>query len=227
MAWLMATSAFAATTSSDLTKSFQMKFPEIQIDEVNKTPIPGIYELSFGREVVYTTPDGRYILLGMVDRKEGKDLTAIRKSELNHINFADLPLQNAIKDVRGDGKRVLAIFSDPDCPYCQGLEKELKDLTNVTIYTFEIPIVQSHPGAKTKAVGIWCSDDQVNAWGQALSNPSAKIDYEDIDCPNPIDENLALAQKLKISGTPTLIAKDGRVFPGIMSKIEIEKWLGK
>ena len=221
---LMSHSAIALTNQDNLLKKLQVKFPANHIDKVLETPIPGIYEIDSGREVAYTTKDGRFIFLGLIDAKEGKDLTAIRKAELSKVDFGELPLANAIRDIRGNGKRTLAIFSDPDCPYCQKLESEMIGLTDITIYTFQMPIAQLHPGAKRKAISIWCADDQVNAWGDAVGKGANVVDRE---CQNPIDENLALAAKLSINGTPTLIAPDGRVSSGVMTAKQIEDWLAK
>ena len=221
---LISHTAIASTSQDALVKSLQAKFPGNHIDKVLPTPIPGIYEVDSGREVAYTTKEGRYIFLGLIDTREGRDLTAMRKAELNRIDFSILPLANAIKDVRGNGRRTLVIFSDPDCPYCARLESEMIALTDITIYTFEMPIVQLHPDAKRKAIGIWCDDDQAKAWSETVGKGT---NVEDRECPNPIDENLALAAKLSITGTPTLISPDGRISSGAMTAKQIEDWLGK
>jgi thiol:disulfide interchange protein DsbC len=129
-----------------------------------------------------------------------------------------------MKEVRGNGSRVLAIFSDPDCPYCQKLETDLRALTNVTIYTFLMPLVSLHPAAHSKAVSVWCAKDRTAAWHATMwrgeSVPQA-------DCPHPVDRNVALGERLGINGTPTLIAADGRMLPGAASKEQIEAWLAR
>jgi hypothetical protein len=127
-----------------------------------------------------------------------------------------------MKEVRGNGARVLAIFSDPDCPYCQKLETDLRALTNVTIYTFLMPLVSLHPAAHSKAVSVWCAKDRTAAWHATMWRGEA---VPQADCPHPVDRNVALGERLGINGTPTLIASDGRMLPGAASKEQIEAWL--
>jgi len=120
--------------------------------------------------------------------------------------------------------RTVAIFSDPDCPYCRRLEAEMKSLTDITIYTFLMPIASLHPDARSKAITVWCSKDRVAAW-HALMWRDEKISAK--ECPHPVDRNVALGDRLGISGTPTLVAADGRVLPGAASNAQIEAWLAR
>ncbi len=139
-------------------------------------------------------------------------------------DFSALPLADALKDVRGNGARTLAIFSDPDCPYCLKLETEIKSLTDVTIYTFLMPIASLHPGARSKAIAVWCSRDRVAAWRALMLRDETSPAGE---CPHPVDRNIALGERLGISGTPTLVAGDGRILPGAASRAQIEAWLAR
>ncbi len=176
-----------------------------------------------GANLAYVDESGQYFLFGhLYDMKSQRDLTAERKDTWRAIDFDTLPLSDAMKDVRGNGARVLAIFSDPDCPYCQKLESDIRSLTNVTIYTFLMPLVSLHPAAHSKAVSVWCATDRTAAWHAMMwrgeSVPQA-------DCPHPVDRNVALGERLGINGTPTLISVDGRMLPGAASKEQIEAWL--
>jgi thiol:disulfide interchange protein DsbC len=173
--------------------------------------------------VAFTDESGRYFIFGhLFDMKERVDLTAQRKVEIKKTEFPSQFLNNAIKSVKGDGSRVVAIFSDPDCPYCQKLEGELARLDNVTIYTFLYPIAQLHPEAKTKAIAIWCSPNQQQAWTQTVLTGSApKL----VACNNPVNDNLVLGSRLGVVGTPTLIALDGRVLPGAAPAEKLDQWL--
>lgn len=219
--FLMVVNAAYAATEQDLLSLLKKKYPNTTFDLVVPSPVQGIYEVTMGRNVAYTTLDGKYMFFGLMDAEAGKDLTAVRKAELNKISFSLLPLSNAIKDVRGNGKNVFAVFSDPDCSYCRRLENELMQLKDVTIYTFPFPLA-IHKGAEQKAVNVWCSKDQARNWNIALTQgkipPSA-------DCPNPIAQNIALAKKLGINGTPTMISSDGRILQGALSAVEITAWL--
>ena len=224
---LAATAATAApdtsVAASAMGSRLQALYPSTRFGAVNPTPWPGVFEVFMGTNLAYVDQSGQYFLFGhLYDMKAQRDLTAERKDLLARVDFDALPLLDAMKEVRGNGARVLAIFSDPDCPYCQKLETDLRSLTNVTIYTFLMPLVSLHPAARTKAVSVWCAKDRTAAWHAAMwrgeSIPQA-------DCPHPVDRNVALGERLGINGTPTLIAADGRMLPGAASKDQIEAWL--
>lgn len=221
LTFILAGNTTYASTEQDLLSLLKKKYPNTTIDQVLPSPVQGIYEVNMGRNIAYTTLDGKYMFFGLMDVEAGRDLTAVRKAELNKISFSLLPLPNAIKDVRGNGKAVLAVFSDPDCPYCRKLEIELMQLKDVTIYTFPFPLA-SHKGADQKAINVWCSKDQARNWNIALTMGKFPANA---DCPNPIAQNIALAKKLGINGTPTMISSDGRILQGAVSAPEITAWL--
>lgn len=227
LALLAAVPAFSAPDQDDALKEvaarFRQMYPKTKITSVNRSAVAGLYEVVMGETVAYTDETGRYFLIGhLFDMREQRDLTASRKEEAQRIEFPKSALGNAIKTVRGDGSRVLAIFSDIDCPYCKKLEAELAKLNNATIYTFMFPLEGLHPGAKEKSVAIWCASDRAKAWADAVSGVTPKA----ADCANPIEANIALGRSLGISGTPTLISLDGRVAPGAMPIERLEAWLG-
>lgn len=221
---LFITNAYAVTepTAAEIVTKLKEIYPSTQIDAVRPTPISGIYEVMMGKNIGYTNSDGRYFLFGhMFDMQTQHDLTQAQLDQLNAVNFSELPLKDAVKTVHGKGERIVAVFSDPDCPYCKKLEGELVALKNVTIYTFLMPLEGLHPQAVAKAKAIWCSN-----------NPSATMhDYmvENIppngktDCSNPIERNIQLGQKLNINGTPTLLFTSGHVMPGAASIAQIEE----
>ncbi len=226
---LAATAAAAAAAPDTSTSTIEMAgrlqalYPSTRFGAVNPTPWSGVFEVVMGTNLAYVDQSGQYFLFGhLYDMKAQRDMTAERKDLLARIDFDTLPLADAMKEVRGNGSRVLAIFSDPDCPYCQQLETDLRSLTNVTIYTFLMPLVSLHPAAHSKAISVWCAKDRIAAWHATMwrGEPIA-----DADCPHPVDRNVALGEQLGINGTPTLIAADGRMLPGAASKDQIEAWL--
>ena len=147
---------------------------------------------------------------------------------MTRIDFASLPFADALKEVRGTGARAFAIFSDPDCPYCRRLEVELKGMTDVTIHTFLMPIASLHPQARAKAIAIWCAQDPIAAWHSFMWNEKApSLLKAGQDCQHPVDRNVTLGERLGISGTPTLVAADGRVMAGAAGLAQIEAWLGR
>ncbi len=164
----------------------------------------------------------------MFDMANQKDLTATVKEELNSIDFSTLPLQQAIKIVRGKGGskngREFALFTDPDCPYCQRLEETLAGMTNYTVYVFLFPIASLHPQAAAKAESVWCSKDKAKAWHDLMlsgKKPETKT------CKNPIEANIKLASQLGISGTPTMVHKSGKKLSGAVPRATLENWLGE
>lgn len=193
-----------------------------EIKSVSASVIPGLYEVVINNSLVYTDAQARYMIQGeMVDLKSGANLTEIRQNELNRIRWSDLPLQNAIKMVKGNGSRKLAVFADPNCGYCKRLEKTLADMDNITVYTFLIPILS--PDSTVKSKQIWCSSDAATAWSGWMINgtaPSGKT-----DCANPLDKNLALSKSMNVSGTPAIFFIDGSRIPGAASRDVLEKKL--
>ncbi len=202
---------------------FQAMYPQTSIDEVRASQISGIYEVVMGKNIAYTDDSGRYFLFGhLFDMQEQVDVTAKRQSIAKLVPFPIQHLDNAIKHVQGDGSRRIAVFSDPDCPYCKQLEAELRQLDNVTIYTFMYPLVSLHPLAKARAIAVWCAPNRPKAWRDVMLTNKIPALYA---CPNPIDDNIALGGRLGLAGTPTMIAADGRTLVGMASAERIELWL--
>jgi thiol:disulfide interchange protein DsbC len=191
-----------------------------KIKSVSLSPIPGIYEVLVGNDVLYTDANSKYLIQGeIIEIATGKNITEQKQADLNRIKWSELNPANALKVVRGNGSRQLAIFSDPNCGYCKRLEKSLQQLDNVTIYTYLIPILS--PDSAQKSKQIWCSADQQKTYIDWMINgvtPSGKS-----DCPNPLDKNMAFAKTYGITGTPTIFFIDGSRFPGAVQITDIEK----
>ncbi|MBL1352683.1 MAG: DsbC family protein [Zetaproteobacteria bacterium] len=197
--------------------------PSLPIDAIRPAPIDGLYELKVGGQIFYSDRTGKHLIASghIFETKTRKDLTAARLEAINTVDWSSLPLKNAI--VSGDPKGLpVAIFTDPNCPYCKKLERELKDAKGIKVYTFLFPLSRIHPTARAHAESIWCAKNQHEALldlmlkGQTLAKGT---------CKTPIDENTALAQKLGISGTPTMISADGRKFAGVKSAADLKTWL--
>jgi thiol:disulfide interchange protein DsbC len=215
-----------ADVSAKLRATLKERIPELHIEAIHPGPMPGLYELNAGTELLYINEAGTLIFAGrVIDTKSRQDLSAERWNALNAVSFDSLPLNLAIKTVRGDGSRKLAIFADPLCPYCQTLEREMQGVTNVTIYTFLYPIESLHPGASVKSVEIWCSKDRSSAWSKWMVE---KVNPGDIQCKGtPVDELQKVGEKLHIDSTPTLFTVDGRRTRGAIKHNEIERLLAQ
>jgi thiol:disulfide interchange protein DsbC len=206
-----------------LRKAIQPHFADSKIESVKKTPYLGLYEVVVGDEVFYTDDKADYFFFGhVIDTKTRTSMTNERIQEIKaarRVSIDSLPLQSAIKVVKGDGKRRVAIFTDPNCPYCKQLEKELINVTNVTIYTLLYPVLK---GSMELSKKIWCSDNQIKAWDDFMLRgvaPSSK------DCETPLDALVKSGHENKVSGTPTLIFADGSIVGGMIPATVIEEKL--
>lgn len=199
----------------DIKKNIETRFPGAKVDSVSKSPVKGIYEVVVdGGQVIYADEKADYVITGdLLETASRRNLTKEKVDKLSEVKFDTLPLGQAIKVVKGDGKRKLAVFSDPDCPYCRKLEQELDKLDNVTIYNFVYPLPM-HADAGRKGRLVWCSADQAKAWSELMLN--GKLPEGKDDCPNPIEANLALGQKLNVQGTPAIILANGKRLPGLV-----------
>jgi thiol:disulfide interchange protein DsbC len=224
-ALMLSVAAQADEGAESLEKRLKDLYPATQIERVQTSEISGLYEVMMGKNSAYTDSTGRYFVFGhLYDMKTQRDLTAERMDKQQRINFAQLPLEDAIKIVRGKGERVLVVFSDPDCPFCKRLEPELDKLNNVTLYTFPYPLESLHPESPDKAVAVWCAPDRARAWADLMKTGKAPTNK---NCDNPIQRNIQLAQRLGILGTPTLLSADGRILPGAAISERIEQWLAE
>jgi thiol:disulfide interchange protein DsbC len=216
-----ATDAAAARIKEVLTK----RFPDVKVERVLPAPVTGLYEVDTATDIVYTDATGEHLIMGnILETQSQANLTALRWDERNTIDFSTLPLNLAIKNVRGDGSRVMAVFSDPHCPFCQKLEKELEQVDNTTVYTFLFPIEGLHHGATQSAHALWCSADRPGAWKKwMLSQQSATAAP---DCTeDPVATIQALGDRLKIQSTPTVFLANGRRVTGALPAAELEQRL--
>jgi thiol:disulfide interchange protein DsbC len=207
-------------------KAIVAKFPGAQVSYVAKAPYFGLYEAMLDDRLVYTDAKVNYVVVGSIyDANTKQDLTEERQRKLSRIAWTDLPLNLAMKKVKGNGSRKLAVFSDADCPFCARLENEIKGLDNVTIYTFLFPIDQLHPDAARKSRMIWCAPDRQKAWDEFFA--SGKLPDNNGDCANPLVETQALGQKFRVNATPTLVFADGSLVPGAIPLARLEQELGR
>jgi thiol:disulfide interchange protein DsbC len=220
---LLATSGCNAG-EADIKKNIEARFPGAQVTSVSKTPAKGIYEVVVGgNEIIYSDAKGDYVFTGdLLETANRRNLTKEKMDKLSEVKFDTLPLDQAIKIVKGNGKRVLAVFSDPDCPYCKKLDQELAKLDNVTIHVFAYPLPM-HADAPRKSRLVWCSADRAQAWQDLML--ANKVPEGKDDCPNPIEANLALGAKLNVQGTPAIILTNGKRLPGLVPADRLDAML--
>jgi len=198
----------------------------VKVDSVKETPYSGLYEVRIGSDILYTDKTATYLINGHVfNLTTGADLTRERIDEISKIKFSDLPLDKAIKTVKGDGSRVIAVFEDPNCGYCKRLRQTtLKETDNVTIYTFMYNILSDDSFTKSK--NIWCSADRSKAWDDWMVSGKA-APAATASCESPNDEVLALGRKLGVQGTPAIFFADGSRIPGAIDAKSLEEKFSK
>ncbi len=207
------------TTEAIIKRTLEGRLGGVKIEGVTKTPYMGLYEVRVDSEILYTDEKMNYLFSGnVIDAKSMQNLTEKRLRDLSGIKWENLPLDAAVKTVRGNGKRVLAVFSDPNCPYCKRFEKDLAKVDDITIYTFLYPILSPDSHEKVKAV--WCSADKSKAWNDLMLNATVPAAAR---CDTPIERILELGRKYRITGTPTLIFASGERVPGAISAEQVEK----
>ena len=209
------------TTEAIIKRTLEGRLGGVKVDTVTKTPYLGLYEVRLDTELIYTDEKMNYIFSGnIIDGKNMQNLTEKRLRDLSSIKWENLPLDTAVKTVRGNGKRVLAVFSDPNCAYCKRFEKDLFKVDNVTVYTFLYPILSQDSHDKSKAV--WCSADKSKAWLDLMLNGTIPATAR---CDTPIERTVELGRKHRVTGTPTLFFTNGERVPGAIPTEQIEKLL--
>jgi thiol:disulfide interchange protein DsbC len=216
--------AIAQVPDAAIRKNLGERLPQLQkIDEISKTPMPGLFEVRVGTDLFYTDAEGNYLFQGnLIDTRQQRNLTEERLDKLLAIDFASLPLKDAFTIVRGNGKRKVAVFEDPNCPYCRRFEQDLQKVDNVTVYMFLYPILGRDSAEKSR--NMWCSKEPGKAWldwmlrGQ-LTAAAATCDAA------ALERNVAFGKKHKITGTPTTVFTDGTRVPGAINTQQVEKYL--
>lgn len=197
---------------------------EGSITSLQKVPYGDLYEVVLSNgDLVYVDGKGSYLMSGtLIDLKSKKNVSAAREAELSRVNIAELPLSQAIKQVRGNGKRTLITFEDPNCSYCKKLAKDLRELKDTTIYVFMIPILSPDSGDKSR--NIWCAPDRDKAWNDWMvdNKPAAEA-----KCDAPIQKNAEIARKYRITGTPTMFLADGSRLGGYVPLADLDRQINE
>lgn len=218
---LIAVLSSAQAGENEIRQSLQSKFPNMgNLEHIVKTPYAGLYEVILGDQLVYTDEQGQYLFDGsVIEVNSLSNITEQRRQQLFAIDFDKLPLDLAIKKVKGSGKRKMAYFTDPNCGYCKRLEKELTKVSDVTLYLFLYPIFQ---GSDEIVRNVHCAKDPVKAWDDLMLNGIAPASAS---CKTPTEKVLALGKKQRVTGTPNLIFGNGMNAPGFLPAEELEKRL--
>lgn len=202
----------------------EARFPQAKVVDVQPSVLPGIYEVVMEDEIVYSDATGDHLLMGpLLDTQNHENLTELHLNDRHRIDFNSLPFDKAIKIVKGNGSRKFAVFSDPDCPFCQQLEKTLLSVNDYTMYVFLFPIASLHPQAPSKAHAIWCAPNRVDAWNQWMQQK--KLPPSKTCSGDPVDALQQLGDKLHVNSTPTMYMANGRRVAGAIPLADLEKAL--
>jgi thiol:disulfide interchange protein DsbC len=206
-----------------LRKTLERLYPDSAIESVRPSVLQGLYEITTRNEIIYSDAAGRFLIAGsIIDTATKENITARAWDEHQAIDFASLPFDRAIRIVKGNGQRQVAIFADPHCPYCLKLEQNLSDVTDLTVFIFLYPLEDLHPGATERAQAIWCSKDRSSTWTKWMLEHAAPSGVAGRACPeDPTGDIRALAERLNIVATPTLFFSDGHRHAGVLSASDI------
>jgi len=193
-------------------KNLAERVPQMaKIDEISKTPMAGLWEVRIGSDILYTDSQGNFLIQGaLIDTKARRNLTEERVDKLMAVAFDALPLKDAFTIVRGNGKRKMALFQDPNCPYCKRFERDLQQVNNVTIHMFLYPILG--PDSTTKSRNIWCAKDKGKTWADWMVRDQPPAEASACDS-GALARNVEFGRKYRITGTPTMIFEDGTRCP--------------
>ncbi len=220
-----ATVAPALAQEAALRKTLAERIPNLpRIDEISKSPVPGLYEVRIGHSIYYADEKGDYLIEGaVIDTRTRSNLTEARIDKLTAVAFSALPLKDAVVIKQGTGERKLAVFVDPNCGYCKRFERDLATVKDVTVYTFLYPILGADSTAKSR--DIWCAKDPAKVWrawmldGEAPAKNMGKCDDK------ALERNVAFGNKYRVQGTPAVFFEDGTRKPGAISAAEVERLL--
>lgn len=226
---LLLTAASAFADEAKIRRVVEAALGGVRVEGVQATPVPGLYEVRFqgrgGPQILYTDAEANYILQGnLYDTRRRENLTEERLNKLTAIRFDTLPLDLAVKVTRGNGRRVLAMFSDPYCPACRQFEQTLAQVDDITIYYFMYPVIRPELADHSKAV--WCSADRAKAWLALAARAKAQVPAGKTDCETPIERVLELGRSLGVNSTPTLFfatgerARGGLHLPDLRAKLD-------
>ena len=221
----MASAAGVSDAAKAVADKINKAFPSIKIDGIRKSSISGLYEIRVGKNVFYSDLRGEHVILGgqIIETSTQRNLTRERMRELSLVDWNSLPFEKSIVSGNKDAKLKMAVFTDPQCTFCDRLERELQQAPDIRVYTFLYPL-EMHKDARRKCEAIWCSKDQRATFLKVFlegADPHAE------KCDTPIDDIIELGHKLGITGTPTLISEDGRMSAGWKTADDLRKWLSE
>lgn len=225
--------AFAQAPEGAVLAKFKKDYPALNVEKVSYIAPVKLYEFKTKGNLAsnYTNETLDFFLVAgeIIDPKNKKNISVERQVANAKQFYKDLPFDKAITVKYGKGTRSVAIFTDPDCPYCKRTDRDLHSkLTNsdITIHYFMNPLnIQGHENAPEKARKIWCSPNRSKAWldwmlrDQLPSNPGT--------CKNPVAETKEYSTRMGFNSTPTIIFDNGYILTQETNAEQIKEVLGR
>src|SRR5687767_87498 len=226
LAVLLAAPALA--DEAKIRKALESKLGGAKIEGIQPAPVAGLWEVRIrterGMRILYTDANAAHVIDGSIHEvRTNRDLTEERLRKLNAVKFESLPLDLAVKVQRGNGKRVLAMFSDPYCPACRQFERTLGQVDDITVYVFMYPVIRPENADHSRAV--WCSPDRAKAWLELAAAPRPKVPEASASCANPVDKLVEAGRKLGVNSTPTLFLANGERLSGGLAAADLKDLL--
>ena len=183
-------------------------------DSIKESVVAGMYEVIYGTEVVYLSSDGKYFLSGnLIDMQTRENVSDRAKESIRQTILARKDNKPVIFKAKNE-KHKLTVFTDIDCPYCAKLHREVPALNEkgITIEYLMFPRAGLNSPSFTKAVSMWCADDNK----KSMTDAKERKPIADKTCDNPIKDQYLLGQEMGVTGTPALVTSSGKLIPGYM-----------
>lgn len=216
-ALMLAAGSLLAGPEETIRGALTKAVPDIKIESIAPSPVPGLYEVLVGTEVMYVTPDGRYYVDGrIVDLKNREDVTeprlfGARKRLVDGVGESEM----IIFEPSVAAKHTVTVFTDIDCGYCRKLHSQIADYGKEGIrvrYVFFPRAGKGSPAYK-EAISVWCAGDAA-ARRDALTTAKSGKAVEEKTCDNPVDQHMAVGEELGLRGTPAIVTETGEMIPG-------------
>jgi len=191
--------------------------PDAAVDKIEKSVLPGFYEVVMGGQVIYVSADGKYVVSGVVwDAAERKNLTEARFAGIRKAALANVPDSKRIIFPAKQEKFAITVFTDIDCGYCRHLHQQVAEYNNLGITVEYLFFPRAGKGSESwnKSVAVWCAANPQDALTKVKNGETIEMKT---DCANPVEADYDLGQKIGVTGTPAVITADGSQIGGYLA----------
>jgi thiol:disulfide interchange protein DsbC len=216
----------AGATGESVPETLAARIPGVEAEHVQPTPVPGLWEVTVGTQVVYISEDGRYMVRGeLIDLKSGESLTENRSAQLRVAEVRNLDEARMVIFSPDEPKHTVTVFTDIDCGYCRRLHREIQAYNRLGIRVRYLFYPLAGPGSKSwaKAEAVWCSTDRHAALTRAKAGEDVTANQPCED--TPVAEHYRIGEEFGVRGTPAMLTEDGVLLPGYLPPDQLAAWL--